>query len=97
MRQAGRHLAAAGYAVDDVVPPDLDEIIETWLRIGSTDVLGMLAPLVEEHGDADARVSMRLWLELVPPTDMRACWRRWRSATSSCRGGSLLCSATRWW
>ena len=71
MRQAGRHLAAAGYAVDDVVPPDLDEIIETWLRIGSTDVLGMLAPLVEEHGDADARVSMRLWLELVPPTDMR--------------------------
>jgi amidase len=71
VRQAGRHLAAAGYAVDEVVPPDLDEIIETWHRIGSTDVLGMLAPLVEEHGDADARVSMRLWLELVPPTDMR--------------------------
>jgi amidase len=71
VHQAGRHLAAAGYAVDEVVPPDLDEIIETWHRIGSTDVLGTLAPLVEEHGDADARTSMRLWLELVPPTDMR--------------------------
>jgi len=34
-------------------------------------VLGVLAPLMEEHGDADARVSMRLWLELVPPTDLR--------------------------
>jgi amidase len=71
VRQAGRHLAAAGYAVEEVTPPDLDEIIETWHRIGSTDVLGMLAPLMEEHGDDDARVSMRLWLELMPPTDLR--------------------------
>jgi amidase len=71
VHQAGRHLAAAGYAVDEVMPPDLDEIIETWHLIGSTDVLGALAPLMEEHGDADAQMSMRLWLELVPPTDLR--------------------------
>jgi amidase len=71
VRQAGRHLATAGYAVEEVMPPDLDEIIETWHRIGSTDVLGTLAPRVEELGDPDARMSMRLWLELVPPTDMQ--------------------------
>jgi amidase len=71
VRQAGRHLAVAGYAVEEMMPPDLDQIIETWHHIGSTDVLGLLAPLMEEHGDADARTSMRLWLELVPPTDMR--------------------------
>src|SRR6266404_2688141 len=71
VRQAGRHLAAAGYAVEEVAPPDLDEIIDTWHRIGSTDVLGLLAPLMEEHGDADAQTSMRLWRELVPPTDLR--------------------------
>jgi amidase len=70
VRQAGRYLATAGYAVDEVMPPDLDEIIETWHRIGSTDVLGALAPRVEELGDPDARISMRLWLELFPPTDM---------------------------
>ena len=70
VRQAGRHLAAAGYAVEEVTPPDLDEVIETWHRIGSTDFLRVLAPLMEEHGDADARTSMRLWLELNPPTDM---------------------------
>jgi amidase len=70
VRQAGRHLAAAGYAVDEVTPPDLDEVIETWHRIGSADVLRVLAPLIEELGDADARTSMRLWLELAPPTDM---------------------------
>jgi len=71
VRQAGRHLAAAGYAVEEVAPPDLDEIIDTWHRIGSTDVLGLLAPLMEAHGDADAQTSMRLWRELVPPTDLR--------------------------
>src|SRR5207237_8320534 len=66
VRQAGRHLAIAGYAVDEVMPPDLDEIIATWHRIGSTDVLSLLAPLMEEHGDADAQTSMRLWRELAP-------------------------------
>jgi amidase len=71
VRQAGRHLAAAGYAVEEVTPPDLNEIIDTWHRICSTDVLGALAPRVEELGDADARTSMRLWLELFPPTDIQ--------------------------
>ncbi len=71
VHQAGRHLAAAGYAVDEVTPPDLDETIDIWHRIGSTDVLAMLAPLMEEHGDDDARLSMRLWLELMPPSDLR--------------------------
>jgi len=71
VRQAGRHLATAGYAVDEVAPPDLDEIIETWHRIGSTDVLALLAPQMEKHGDPDAQTSMRLWRELMPPTDLR--------------------------
>src|SRR3984893_3892520 len=69
VRQAGLHLATAGYAVEEVTPPDLNEIIETWHRICSTDVLGALAPRVEGFGDADARTSMRLWLEMFPPTD----------------------------
>jgi amidase len=71
VRQAGRHLAAAGYAVDEISPPDLDGVIDTWHRIGSTDVLHLLMPLMEEHGDPDAQTSMRLWRELVPSTDLR--------------------------
>jgi amidase len=70
VQQAGRHLAGAGYAVEEVMPPDLDEVIETWHRIGGADVLRVLAPLIEEHGDPDARTSMRLWLELNPPADL---------------------------
>jgi amidase len=69
VRQAGRHLAAAGYAVEDIAPPDLDEIIAAWPLI-ATDVFRVLAPLIEEVGDDDARISMRLGLELAPPTDL---------------------------
>ena len=35
-------------------------------------MLRVLAPLIEELGDPDARMSMRLWLELVPPADTGA-------------------------
>jgi amidase len=70
VRQAGRHLAEAGYVVEEITPPDPDEVVETWHRIGSTDVLGALAPLMEQHGEPEARASMSLWLEMLPPTDM---------------------------
>ena len=33
-------------------------------------MLALLAPQMEEHGDPDAQTSMRLWRELVPPTDL---------------------------
>jgi amidase len=71
VQQAGRHLAAAGYAVEEIAPPDLDAVVDTWHRIGSTDVLALLAPQMEEHGDPDAQTSMRFWRELAPPTDLR--------------------------
>jgi amidase len=71
VRQAGRHLAAAGHAVEEIAPPDLDAVIDTWHRIGSTDVLALLAPQMEEHGDPDAKISMRFWRELAPPSDLR--------------------------
>jgi amidase len=55
----------------EIAPLDLDAVVETWHRIGSTDVLALLAPQMEEHGDPDAQTSMRLWRELSPPTDLR--------------------------
>ena len=71
VHQAGLHLAAAGYAVEEIDPPDLDAVVDTWHHIGSTDVLALLAPQMEKHGDPDAQTSMRLWRELMPPTDLR--------------------------
>jgi amidase len=70
VRKAGRHLAAAGYAVEEVAPPDLDDVIATWGRIGRDDVVRVVAPMVEQSGDEDARISMRLMMEMIPPNDL---------------------------
>ena len=70
VRQAGRHLAAAGYAVEEVTPPDFEAVVAVWHCIGSTDVLGALKPNVEKYADDDAKTSMRLWLGLKPPVNL---------------------------
>jgi amidase len=68
VRTAGRHLAAAGYAVDDVTPPDIAAIIACWHAIGSNDVFRALGPAIEAHADADTIASYRAWMMAYPPT-----------------------------
>ena len=77
VRQAGRYLATAGYAVDEVMPPGLDEIIETWHRAPVVTALQAMrgialvvaVTVVAEVGDfrrfANARQLMA-YLGLVP-------------------------------
>ncbi len=69
VRRAGAHLEAAGYGVEEVLPPDIEQVIAVWHAIGSGDVFRMLAPHMERFGDADAILSMRHWLELAPIPD----------------------------
>ncbi|MBV8521181.1 MAG: amidase [Acetobacteraceae bacterium] len=70
VRKAGGYLAAAGYAVEEVAPPDIEAVVETWHCIGSTDVAAWLRPNMEKYGDEDAKTSFRLWQELAPPADL---------------------------
>ena len=46
VRTAGRHLAAAGYEVEEVNPPMLDELFSLWTTIGSVDMLLGLVPML---------------------------------------------------
>jgi amidase len=69
VRAAGRHLAGAGYAVEEILPPDIEEVVRLWHAIGANDVLRLLAPIVEQHGDAAAKTSMREWIALYPPPE----------------------------
>ena len=68
VRAAGRHLASAGYDVEEVSPPHLNEIVECWFSIASNDTLRALLPRMRQMGDPDAITSMELWNKLVPPT-----------------------------
>jgi amidase len=70
VRAAGKHLAAAGYRVEETLPPDIARTIELWHRICATDVVGSLWPLMQQVGDADGQASMRGWLEAFPGADL---------------------------
>ena len=70
VRAAGRHLAAAGYQVDEVLPPDIPRVIELWHQICVTDVFGSLWPLMKQVGDADGQASMGAWFDHHAGTDL---------------------------
>ena len=67
VRKAGKYLADAGYIVDEIMPPDVEEIIRLWHVIGSGDLFRTLGPNIEKFGDPGAVASFRLWMELAPP------------------------------
>lgn len=70
VRQAGRHLAAAGYAVEEVLPPDIERAIELWHIICVTDVFGSLWPAMQKMGDPDGIAAMESWLSLHKPANL---------------------------
>jgi amidase len=70
VRLAGKHLARAGYAVEETLPPDIERGIDLWHMICVTDVFGALWPLMQKMGDPDGIASMGVWLELRKPVDL---------------------------
>jgi amidase len=75
VRAAGRHLQAAGYAVEETLPPDIEEVVQVWHDIGSADALTALSPQMEKLGDEAGKASLRHWLALFPAKDIQAVLR----------------------
>ena len=71
VRQAGRWLADAGYAVEEVEPPELGAVADLWAAIGMEDTLAALEPAVAQYGDAGIRQALGLWRDVHPPRDVR--------------------------
>jgi amidase len=67
VRAAGRHLAAAGYVVEEVMPPEVEAIVRLWHVIGSGDVFRVLGRTIEAMGGDRAVISLHHWLDLCPP------------------------------
>ena len=64
MRQAGKHLQAAGYVVEEILPPDLERGIELWHAIIATESHAGLWPTMQKMGDPDGIAAMRAWLDV---------------------------------
>jgi amidase len=70
VRTAGRYLAAAGYAVEEVMPPDLHAVSELWHAIGTTEQAALLGPRLAEAGDPGIVTFMEAWWSMKPPRDL---------------------------
>ena len=70
VRLAGKHLQAAGYVVEEVLPPDMERGVELWHMICVTEVLSGLWPQMQKMGDPDGIASMKGWLDLHKPVDL---------------------------
>lgn len=70
VRQAGKHLQAAGYVVEEVLPPDIERGVELWHEICVTDVIGGLWPTMQKMGDPDGIAAMRGWLDIHKAVDL---------------------------
>lgn len=70
VRQAGKHLQAAGYVVEELLPPDLERGVEIWHQIIATESFHGLWPQMQKMGDPDGIAAMRSWLEISKPVDL---------------------------
>jgi amidase len=70
VRQAGKHLQSAGYAVEEILPLDLERGIELWHAIIATESSAGLWPTMQKMGDPDGIAAMRAWLDIHKPVDL---------------------------
>lgn len=70
--QAARQLAAAGYVVEAVDPPDVAEAAEAWNRFAQGETRLTLWETVQALGDAGSRRAMALMLQRTPTLDVAA-------------------------
>ncbi len=71
--RAGRALAAAGYAVEELEPPAFLETAALWQKLAMPDTIARLEPLVAANGDGQIRRSLGLWREVFPERDAQIC------------------------
>jgi len=69
IRKAGRWLANAGYAVEEVTPPHLQEAADLWHRLVINEERRFLLPAMREHGDEACQRCMDGHLDYAPEVD----------------------------
>ncbi len=72
VREAGRCLAAAGYQVEEIAPPELARVSELWHPIGLPDLDMSIRPLLADSGDPGIATFIEAWIALKGLADLPA-------------------------
>lgn len=66
---AGRCLADAGYAVEEILPPRLGEAADLWHRLVINEERRFLAPAIRQYGDEKSRRNIASHIAYAPALD----------------------------
>lgn len=67
VKAAGAWLANAGYAVEEIEPPELGAVADLWAKLAMDDVIAGLEPAVAQDGDDGIKQALGLWRQIHPP------------------------------
>jgi amidase len=70
VRRAAEALVDAGYAVEEVDPPSLEEIYRLCMTLIGTDLQHTLIPIMEQFGSKNSFQFAQTYLEALPPIDI---------------------------
>ncbi|HYB36761.1 MAG TPA: amidase family protein [Mycobacterium sp.] len=77
VRRAGHALERAGYAVEEVDPPDVDAISRLWSRLVWTEIRHTVEPVARKYGDPDFLRVLDMVLASAPPLDLDGYINDW--------------------
>jgi len=69
VKEAGKWLEEAGFAVEEIVPPRLGEAADVWHRLVINEERRALAPLIRKFGDAKSRYNLDCHIAYAPELD----------------------------
>jgi amidase len=69
VKAAGRWLADAGFAVEEIAPPRLAEAADLWHRLVINEERRTLAPAIRQYGDAKSRYNLDSHMAYAPHLD----------------------------
>ena len=70
VRAAGAALADAGYAVEEVEPPDVAGAAACWAAVVINEMRHVTQPYIRQHGDAQIKRSLDFMLSGTPDVDL---------------------------
>ncbi len=71
IRTAADWLADAGYQVEEVDPPDMQEAAQLWDTLAQNDVRYFVADAINEYGDAGIKQALAWMMEATPSLDAK--------------------------
>lgn len=69
VKEAGKWLEEAGFAVEEIAPPRLAEAADVWHRLVINEERRALAPLIRKFGDAKSRYNLDCHIAYAPELD----------------------------